>query len=574
MNYDRRGFSHHSLGIAGISHDFSAHGHKKGREIMRALGLFVAFIGLVGIAGGCKDTSTRPGKHTSTRPVRVPADGLFRRAWNAFDDGDYKKAQEAFEDLVARFPGTPEEAKASVILHLCKAHEAVNKFDWSDAQEHEKAARDQLNDVRARTDQNSELYQWTQDFEDVIDKFKDKRLEAWEFRDKKSRAQDLLSEGNFKAALDEVKKFDRPGVVLPDAFREELRVFRAKVELAKFRTDCSSLISRGDGLVADGKLDMAKVVYLIAKTLLESKEGLVLPKKERDKLLEVLAAKLKSVATRGRYEDAIAAAEKARKEGNKVGEGRPLRPRTKPSAKAEARIKALRSEVDMARARALHPGNTSEAIKVLKKLLEYDPGNSDAKALLKGLERRANWRTVLSKAHALYRKQDYAAALVKYEESAALLPPDATVKQRMVDCRYRIKVNEAERLRRDGKLVEAIRAYEDGPLNAPWIKARQELCSRVLKYRQHLAAGDEAQKNKDWKSALDEYSKARKIKDSAEIRARMSITKYSRFEALGTAALNDADPKSAKEYFERAKAIMDSDQIRKLIAKADSLIKA
>ncbi|GAG36217.1 unnamed protein product, partial [marine sediment metagenome] len=241
-------------------------------------------------------------------------------------------------------------------------------------------------------------------------------------------------------------------------------VFKAKVELARFRFNCSNLISRGDGLVNEGKLNEAKKAYLEAKALLESKQGLVLPKKEREKLLEGLAAKLKSVETRMRYEDAIAAAEEARKDGDKVGEMVALQQvqKIRPAAKVEARIKSLRSQVDMDRAHALDPGNTSEAIKALKKLLEHDPGNSDAKALLKGLGRRDNWRTALSQAHRLYRKQEYAGALAKYEEAAALLPPDATVKERMADCRYRIKVNEAEALRRDGKLVEAIKAYEDG----------------------------------------------------------------------------------------------------------------
>ncbi|MCK4277177.1 MAG: hypothetical protein KAX78_11715, partial [Phycisphaerae bacterium] len=336
------------------------------------------------------------------------AEKLFKQALNIFDqDRDYKKAQEAFKEVMARFPHTPEEAKASVILHLCKAHEAVNDFDWQGAQEYEKAARDRLNDVQGFAVAKSALYKWTQDFKDVIDRFKDNRIVAWRFRDKLSRAQDLLAEGNFDKALEEVKEFSKPGALPVEAFRKELRVFLEKVALARFHFDISNAISKGDGLVNDGKLDEAKQAYLDAKALLESKQGLVLPKQERDKLLSQLATKLGSVDTAGRYEDAIAAAKKARKEGDKIGMTPLQGPRTKPSAKVVAR-----SQVDMACALGLiDKGNTSEAIKVLKKLLGYDPGNSNAKALLKGLEQRAKWRTVLSQAHKLYRKQDYAGAL-------------------------------------------------------------------------------------------------------------------------------------------------------------------
>ncbi|MBL7133378.1 MAG: tetratricopeptide repeat protein, partial [Phycisphaerae bacterium] len=511
------------------------------------------------------------------------AETLFKQGWDAFDDDrNYKKAQETLTQLRATFPGTPEAAKASVILCLCKGYKAVMDHDWQAAQEHEKAATDRLNDVQAGAVESSDLYKWTQGFKDkdYIRSFRDYRITAWEFRDRLSRAQDLLAEGNYKAALDEVRKFDRSGVELPEAFRKELRDFKAKVALARFRSDCSNEISKGDGLVAEGNLDKAKLAYQNAKALLEGKEGRVLPKKERDDLLKSLAAKLKSVETRGRYEDAIASAKEARKDGDKVGEMAALQRayKIKPSPELEARIKSLRSQVDMARARdLLDKGNNSAAIKVLKQLLGYDPNNSDAKALLNGLERRANGLAVLSEAHRLYRKGKYAEALAKYDEAAALLPPDATVKERMVDCRYRIKVAEAERLRHADKLAEAIKAYEEARIIRPdkdsWLSSRQGLCSRKLQYRQYLEAGDAAQKDKNWKRALAEYGKAQRIKDGPEIKARISITKYSRFVALGRAALSDGDPKSAKAYFNRAKAIMDTEEIRKLIAHADKLMR-
>ncbi len=542
------------------------------KKLMIAGGAFVVVLGTV--LGVLIHRSMKDAEEINAAKL------LFTKGWAAFDDeGDYEGAQKIFAELTARFPGTPDVAKASVIMCLCKAHKAVANYDWSGAQEHEKAARDRLNEVQASSAQNSPLYKWTQDFKDYIDRFKDDRLAAWEFRDKLSRAEDLLREENTKDALEELRRFDRPGAMLPDGFRKELRAFKAKVALVIFRTEYSGEISRGTGLVAKGELAEAKVAYQNAKDLLEGKDGRVLPKEEREKLLKGLAIKLASVEIRGRYEDAIAAADEARKDGDKVGEMAALQraQKIKPSAAVEARIKSLRSQVDMARARALlDKGSNSAAIKVLKQLLEYDPNNSDAKALVSGLERRAKWLGVLSEAHRLYRKGSYAPALAKYSDAAALLPPDATVKTRMIDCRYRLKVAVAEQLRTAGKWAEAITAYEEAlrirPDRAAWISARQEICRRELKYGVHLEAGDAAQTNKDWKGALFEYKQAQRIKDNTEIKARISSTKYGQFKALGEDALDDGDPKSARAYFNRAKAIMDTDEIRKLIAQADKLL--
>ncbi len=541
------------------------------KKLIIAGGAFVVVLGVV--LGLLIYNSMKEGEKLTAAQM------LYKQALDIFNEGsDYKKAQEAFKQVIARFPRTPEEAKASVILPLCKAHEAVNKYEWQEAQKDEKAARDRLNEVQGFAVAKSALYTWTQEFKDVIDKFKDYRILAWRFRDKLSRAQDLLVEGKFEAALAEVEEFSRPGALPVEAFRKELAVFKAKVALARFRFDCSTAISKGHGLVAEGKLDEAKQAYLDAKALLESKQGLVLPKQERDKLLSQLASKLGSVETRGRYEDAMASAEEACKDGDKVGEMAALQraQKIKPTPEVAARIKALRSEVDMERATGLIEGNPAEAIKVLKEILEYDPGNSKAKSLLKGLEQRAQRLAVLSKAHALYRKQNYVAALVEYEKAAALQAPDATVKERMLDCNYRIKVAEAERLRHDDKLAEAIKAYEEAlpfrPDKAAWISARQELCSRELQYRAHRDAGNAAQQSKNWKSALAEYIKAQRIKNGEEIQVLISTTKYRRFLASGKAALNEADPKSAIAYFNRAKAIMDTEEVRKLIDHAKKLL--
>jgi len=516
------------------------------------------------------------------RQQRSSTEWMFIQAWRAYDtDGDYKEAQEKFQELLASFPQTDQAAKASVILHLCEAHLAVSDHDWQAAQQHEKTAVERLNNVQRDAVAGSLLDRWTEQFKDDIERFKDYRIAAWDFRNRLARAEELLDESRFKEALDELRKFKRSAAALTESLRTELREFCAKVELAKFRSECSSEISKGDGLVTEGKLQEAKVAYQNAKTMLEDKQGRVLPKEEREKLLLRLAANLKSVETRGRYEDAIAAADEARRDGDKVGEMGPLRQayEIKPSAELEARIKSLRSQIDLERARDLiDKGNRAQAMEVLENLLEYAPGNGDASALLKALQQRAKWRVVLNEAHGLFRRREYTQALAKYDQAAAINPPDPSVKERMTDCRYNIQMDEADNLRREGKFREAIAALEKAraikPARGSTISAKQEQLIREMQYRDNLAAGDLAQQNKNWNGALAEYRKAQRIKNGPEIKARIAITKYSRFVERGRASLKDADPVSARAYFNRAREVMDTEEIRKLIAHADKLIEA
>ena len=148
----------------------------------------------------------------------------------------------------------------------------------------------------------------------------------------------------------------------------------------------------------------------------------------------------------------------------------------------------------------------------------------------------------------------------------------------MTDCRYNIQMDEADKLRREGKLREAIAALEKAraikPERSSTISAKQEQLIREMQYRDNLAAGDLAQQNKNWNGALAEYRKAQRIKNGPEIKARIAITKYSRFVERGRASLKDADPVSARAYFNRAREVMDTEEIRKLIAHADKLIEA
>ena len=73
------------------------------------------------------------------------------------------------------------------------------------------------------------------------------------------------------------------------------------------------------------------------------------------------------------------------------------------------------------------------------------------------VERTIAYEALIDEANDLYRDDDYASALLKYEEASRLLPAERLPQQRAEECRERIaEANEeqAERLRREEERAE------------------------------------------------------------------------------------------------------------------------
>ena len=117
------------------------------------------------------------------------------------------------------------------------------------------------------------------------------------------------------------------------------------------------------------------------------------------------------------------------------------------------------------------------------------------------VERTIAYEALLDEANDLYRGDDYAAALVKYEEASRLLPAERLPQQRAEECRERIaeaEGEEAERIRRETERAE-----------------REASSAQLRELRlQYDAINDEADilfRNDDYAAAIVKYGEALEV---------------------------------------------------------------
>ncbi|MCE5326912.1 MAG: protein kinase [Planctomycetaceae bacterium] len=515
---------------------------------------------------------------TREQTLEQKAKNTYEQAGKAYLDRDYAAALEKYQKVRDGYPGRALAAQAAFFTHLCKGYIAVGALQFDQAAAAEDAAKEELNKTQIAF---PELTGWTRDRREMADLY-GLRIAAKKFREQLAKSKRLLEEGKYDEARLQMDAMgeDKNRISENARLLEEFNEHYSAIALAKFRHDFNATLDQGRGLANKGDSDKAKKIYADALAMLDSKAAEVLPAAERDENQKNLQKKVRDLTSTLELKDLEEAIRQARKEGDKDSEIVLLQKavaRTKSDVYAK-RITELQTEIDLDRAtKLIGSGNEAGAIDVLQALVARDGENDKAKGLLTGLLNRRALQTARREADALFDKSDWAAAMDKYK-NALSLQPDAYLSGRVTDCRFNIQYAQAEALEKADKLQEAIDAYNKAKAiksdRDVIIDTRQRTMRRELDYRSAMREGDVALAAQDWNAALAAFDKARRLKNSPEVNARVLKTKYDRFMAMGEDAMGKRDFKGALANYKLAKGVMETQDVKEKIAHAQAMLEA
>jgi hypothetical protein len=93
------------------------------------------------------------------------------------------------------------------------------------------------------------------------------------------------------------------------------------------------------------------------------------------------------------------------------------------------------------------------------------------------------------------------------------------------------------------------------------------------RYEKFIADGDDAMKREQWPQARAFYEGAQKIRNTVEVKAKITETRYQENKARGLEAMERRDYNGALGYLKLAKGFKDTQEIRDLIAQAEKKLK-
>ncbi|MDY6913605.1 MAG: protein kinase [Planctomycetota bacterium] len=504
--------------------------------------------------------------------VGQTASTAYEAAIDHYKNARYTEAIKGFIRLGERFGGTSQSARASVMVRLAAANQAVIQQDWQTAAAEENEARQQLKVVQAA---RSDLLEWTRRVDTEIDDFQRYRTNTWTFRDAMSKAERDLADGMFNEARDVLKL---RGVVLSTEQDAEREAFYNKLDRAEFRSVYDGHLSRGDGLAAQGKFDQAQAAYRQGQAVLNSDLAVKLLAEQRNNLQKTLNQKVNLLTVRRNYDAAAAAAVTAGRAGDKAAELAALQrmDRLRPAAVTKEKIKTLHASIELDRGRQLRDqGRLAEAKQAFEKSLLHKP-TPEARNELAELQRSSRHQELVAAGDVAFAAGDMDEAVSQYT-SAAKIRMDDGLAAKIAECRYRIKLAKADAFRDAGQYVRAAAAYEQArqikPAAAADIDARQAAMRQVQRYEKFLAAGDKLLARRQWSKAIDMFRKAKAVRDTEQVNQRIALTRYSENVALGRAAMNQNNFSGALAYFKLARGFKDTDEVKALIAEAERRLK-
>jgi len=510
---------------------------------------------------------------------RSMAANMYEAAMVYYDAEDHKKALATFEELRAKYRGTVPSAQASVMQYLCRAHVAVNEGNWDAAAREEQDVRSQIRLVQEQ--KGDELDEWTRERREEVDAFSRYRTSTQAFRVAMTKARAAMDEARFDDALAILAAaLGTSAVTLTDEQNSEYTAFLSEVDLAQIRTEILGLVAQGDDLASKGRHAEASLSYQEALDGLKGERGSILPKEERDKLIEDLENKVKGAGEDQRFAATLKAYQDAKEKSDKAAMRKYLsqlirfRNRDVSQYRREYDVLLADQQVDAA-TQYIQKGDLTRARAALQKALGYDPENKRAKSLVTELDRTQERGTLVTAAEAAFRDRKWSEALAMFGKAAAL-GADDNVKAKIRDCQFQIELAKADAFGEAKEWDKAKAAYERAraikPEEDPLIKARLSTLVNRQNYEEMIEQGTKALTDGAWDKARDFFRKAKAIIPDEEADDLIRQTTYKEYVAKGKDAMARGDARGALGYFNIAKDRMDTEEVRGLIEQAEGML--
>ena len=526
------------------------------------------------------------------------AQTVYAEAVAHFKEQNFKKAQKGFEDLQAkRHAGTPQAAKAEVLLPFCRAHLAVLAAQRAQRREDSVAARDlwakaaeEEEEIKKRNKllqkRRGDLLAWTQKVAADVKDFGQYRVNARIF------AEDITAVRNYFRQVDLAKAteiLDDLGdkIELSPEQMGEVKEMRKAIAMAKFKARCDEEISRADALFQHDDVQALKdaaVIYRNVEARMNSDAAKIVPQPQRDQYLLTLKSKLETVEAQRKFHEAMTAAAEALNKGSKgravkaYMDARKLAQTQKVRDELDGKISTLRADIayeqGMWALKSKRPDRFERARRSFERAVGIN-GHPEAKAQLAEMLKQETRESHIAAARVDYAAGKYAEALKKYEQ-AAKLGMDEDLSNRMIDCRFQMVFTEAEKLREQKKYTEAEALYKQaGQVKAAEMPRMNAIISAMRtrkQYEEYLAGGDAALKREDYSQAMDQYRKALSVLDTADVRKRMNEVVYQENFSKGKREMDLRNYKGALGYLKIAKRYKETKEVEELIKKVEEIL--
>jgi len=501
----------------------------------------------------------------------------YDRATANYQAGRYEDAGTDFGYVRRSFPAGPLAGKASVMVHLAAAQEAIAKGDWAAAEAAENAAKTRLAKVQADW---PGLGQWAGRAGQEIAAVTQRRLAARAFAEAMSMAQAEAEAGRYeqaRAALDQ----KLTGLQLTAEQEARQVEFLRDLALKELNDELTLHFAHGDELVAQERFAEAEQAYQQVRAALGSGLADVMTPAQRQAVLDRLEASLAGMVKARAYRRAMQAADAAAGKRDKQAELAALREaiRIRPGDdKAAARARGLSAEIALAEGRGLAKlGELEKARAKFEEVLKLDPEGREARQAVADIDRRIGRQQIMRSAEEAFQAGRFSEALAKYQQAAKIsIDPDVTVK--LTACRFQVALAAADELRDRKKYDEALAAYEDlrkiKPDEADVIDSRQGTLQVKREYDQQIAKGDQALAEEQWARAIKHYRRANQVIPGPEAKLRIAKARYTENLTKGKAAMERKDLAGANAYFKTARKHLETKELDDLIRQVEQMLQA
>ena len=549
--------------------------------------------------------------------IRSAAQEIWTRAQDNYSNGQFSAAAAEYRKLQSeRFDQTPHAQRASVLLHLADARQAVKDASsaetstaaspmWERAGDDIDKARVVLAEVQAKT-QSQKMLNWTRKMDSELKDFDESRVDNWTFYNGMRDARALLTEGLFREAItkiDELLALEDITLTGPQqTARNELRqqiisgefrsgigehLTEAQRQIDKIKADPLGVqipSERGAEYINDAKLQYDQAEQAIASAVEAhhvTDEDADQYRKDLIQARAVLASMLQYVGLIGQANAAETDTEKlaAFVEALAINESKALSERVAQlqyeTALAEAM--ALKLQWDQDRA----PDLAAAAVDAFNRALALrkDP---EVEAELASLILLVDREGLIIAGDAALAGAEFDKAIILYMR-AQQMTPDERIVTKITDARFGQSLA-AGQDKLDQKLyTEAIEAYAQASQIKPEATAQiDELVQRVdmqKKVDAHIANGDQARTQKDYSGAIRLYRQAKRIlagaeESTAEVDTLIKQVSYERSIDKGKSAMQAGNYSLARAEFSHARKLFDTEMVRKLLDEVDRLEKS
>ncbi len=494
----------------------------------------------------------------------------------------YANAAEAYENVRVGYKGTPEAAKAAVLRHVAESRKLILQAH-SHADDRTRAftlldesgkkqdtAREVLDAVQR---QREDLLQWTRDQERELNDLRSYRTYCKDFIRQLESVRAALGEKQFDEGLNRLRMIRE--LKLTYWQRDLVDRLETAAQRTRLTAELESYIRLGDTRMEEKQFDAAANAYQQARSIARSEQAQqYLDGEYLQEKLSDLETKIQAVGSRSTLFEKLAKVDQARKTGDKVAELAALIDveRIASAPERQMRIKRLRAEIFLERAKAVIEANPSEAKDLLEKSLAQMELR-EARLLLNQIDKNQSYTQLINQARSAYLAENWSEALAKYIEAGRVSPDKLPeIRPKIVEINFKMQLAKADHLRSEGKLREAVRAYERARdidrTQSRVIENRIAQVRRTMQVQELLSAGDKAMEEGKYPEARNYWKQATEIlrEETPEISSRIRQSWYRQWLNLGKGEFEASRYRSALGYLNRAKEYGTSDELERLLA--------